>query len=143
MSIFPAKNQIQSPDSCCVDWVTKGAIQAIYNYRWRITSSLQQTAHGNEQGDFIHLYHSYFLNHSEELSLPWDDILGSVEDFIAGFGGFESAGVSIQRIEQPIISILHAVNAWSIASFNTDSAIPTLKKFTVSEQTLPVSPEEP
>lgn len=86
---------------------------------------------------------TYILNHSEELSLPWDDILGSVEDFIAGLGGFESAGVSIQRTEQPIISILHAVNAWSIASFNTDSAIPTLQKFIVSEQTLPASPEEP
>lgn len=27
--------------------------------------------------------------------LPWEDVLGSVDDFIAGFGGFESAFVFI------------------------------------------------
>lgn len=37
-------------------------------------------------------------------NLPWDEVLGSVEDFMAGFGGLVSA-TKAQQIEKKILLV--------------------------------------
>lgn len=66
----------------------KGYSWLVFGGNGALHSDVSGSGSGGQRGSF---YYTVVLLLSGIWTLPWDDVLGSVEDFMAGFGGLESA----------------------------------------------------